>query len=419
MGSRFVVTVYWFSAFLLSALLPVGHCQWTQWRGTHRDGTVAARAIEQLPEPVMLWQREVGGGYSGPIINGEHIWVHTRMDNREVVCCLKRSDGEAVWSNSYPVPFQQDPDAGPHGEGPYSTPALADGRLFTLSITSVLSAWNAVDGSLIWRRDYAGEFNPAYPYFGASASPLVWKEICLVHFGSSGRGPADCGAMIALRVSDGKEMWRWGEDAPAIGASPVIGVIDGNEQLVFKSLENIVGLNPRTGKELWRIPFKVAMDNTIVTPLLLGNRLLTSDYETGFHAWQIQSQKASWSFKKLWRNKTVSLFMSSPVLVGGLLVGFSHYKKGQLFCLDPENGKILWRGTPRWGEHASLVAWGNQLLVFREDGSLVVGTVTRKGLQAQRRYRLGSSKMWGHPAVIKDRIIIKDRKRLVVYRISA
>jgi outer membrane protein assembly factor BamB len=280
-----------------------------------------------------------------------------------------------------------------------------------------LSVWDADTGILLWQREYSKEFEPSYPIFGMSASPLVWGNRCFVHFGGSGWEEPGKGAIVALHVSDGSEIWRWDGDSPALAASPVIAVIEGDRQLVFKAQENIVGLDPRTGKQLWRIPFKVSMDNTIVTPLVIGVRLLTSDYEKGFHAWQIQSDGEYWSVKKLWRNRAVSLFTSSPVAVKGQVVGFSHLRKGQLFGLDPSDGKVLWRGESKWGDHASLIAWGDELLVFKEDGSLVVGKVSREGLLAQLQYRLGSSRMWAHPAIVDGQIIIKDGSRLKVYRL--
>ena len=107
------------------------------------------------------------------------------------------------------------------------------------------------------------------------------------------------------------------------------------------------------------------------------------------------------------------------VFMAGLLVGFSGYRKGQIFGLDPESGQIMWRGESRWGEHASLVSWGDQLLVFLEDGSLVVGKVSRNRFQKIRKYELGRSLMWGHPAVTDNRLILKDGKRLAVFELES
>jgi outer membrane protein assembly factor BamB len=224
--------------------------------------------------------------------------------------------------------------------------------------------------------------------------------------------------MVALSVAEGRERWRWTGDSAGLGASPVVQVIGGQPHLVFKARASIVGVDPRAGRELWQIPFPVDMENTIVTPLFVGDVLVTSDYQKGMHAWRIQRKGHGWTTRELWRHREVSLFTSSPVVAGGQVIGFSEFKRGQLFGLNPRDGRVLWRGDGRWGDHASLIAWGNQVLVFREDGSLVVGDISGGRFQELRRYRLGGRLMWGHPAMVDDRIVVKDGDRLAVYRIG-
>lgn len=420
------------SRVLSAALLTVGVLvlagptdggDWPQWRGPRRTGAAGApfhttAPVERL---VRAWEREIGGGYAGPVVSAERVWVHSRQGGKEVVRALRLGDGKLLWERSYPAPFRQDDDARSHGLGPYSTPALADGRLFTFGVNAVLSAWDAETGELLWRRSSAEEFDPSFPYFGAAASPLVWRDRCFVHLGGHDRGRIDSpaeGAMVALGVSDGRELWRWDGDGPALGASPVIHEIDGRAQLVFKSKKLIVGLDPATGRELWRIPFQVPMDNTIVTPLFLGEWLVTSDYDVGLMAWRIERERAAWRPRQAWRHRNVSLFMSSPVPAGGLLVGFSHLRRGQLFVLDPDDGRVLWRGPARSGEHASLLSWRNEVLVVEEDGTLLLAEVSRAGLRPIRQYRLGQSVVWSHPAIAGDRIVFRDGTRLAVARLG-
>jgi outer membrane protein assembly factor BamB len=372
---------------------------------------------EELEE---RWAREVGSGYSGPVVVGERVWVHARDGELEVVRCLALGDGTELWSARDAVEFEQDPTAREHGLGPYATPCVVDGRLFTLGVSAILSAWAADTGEHLWRKDYSSELDPSHPYFGASASPLVWNELCFVHFGSNDGQVPDVegrGAMIALRVRDGEEVWRWEGDAPAMAASPVIQEIEGSAQLVFKSEEHIVGLDPRSGEELWLMPFVVDMDNTIVTPLFREDRLLTSDYQKGTHAYRIHSTDQTWTAEHLWRSRD-SMFMTSPVLVGDLLVGFSHQRRGQLVALDAGDGSLAWRGQPGLGEHLSLIAWGDQLLVFREDATLVVGTVTREGFSPLETYRVGSTGSWCHPAVAHGRVLVKDGDTLMCLSIG-
>ena len=223
---------------------------------------------------------------------------------------------------------------------------------------------------------------------------------------------------MAFRVSDGREMWRWAGDAPAVGASPVIGTIASQVQLVFKTMRHIAGFDPLSGKELWRIPYKVPTVNTIVTPLLIGDLLVTSDDDLGAKAWRIEREGGRWRARELWGTRDVSLFMNSPVLVAGVVMGFSQFRKGQLFLMDPARGEVVWCGPPRSGEHAAILAWGDQALVFSEDGFLAVGAVKQRAFHLLRRYRLGDSGAWAHPAVAGNRIVVKNGTRLAVYEIT-
>ena len=398
---------------------PVLSGQWPQRRGPHADGSVAGPGRSHpLPDQLSVdWIRQIGGGYSGPVVNGDRVWVHSRQGNEEVVTCFRLATGEPVWRQSYAAPFRQDDSALAHGSGPYGTPALNDGRLFTFGVTSILIAWNAATGKLLWRKNSADEFDPSFPYFGNAASPVVWEDLVFVHFGGDVRDSVEIptkSAMLGIRVTDGREVWRWTGDRPAVGATPVVTEIEGQPQLVFKTRRMIVGADPRTGRELWRIPFTVTEDNTIVTPLFLDGRLITSDSDWGIATWEFQTRDSDWVVRRRWKHRTVSTSMSTPVVAGGLLVGFSYFRKGQLFLLDPESGNVRWRGRPRSGEHASLISWGDEVLVFTEDGSLTVGKVKDESFNELKKYALGHATCWAHPAVTGSHIVYRDGDELAV-----
>ena len=395
---------------------------WTQWRGAHGDGSVSGPARSRpLPGKLpVVWERQVGGGYSGPVISGDHVWVHSRQGTNEVVTCLHLETGAPIWRQSYPVPFVQDDDALQHGLGPFATPALQDGHLLTFGITSVLIAWDAASGELLWRRDSADEFDPAFPFFGAANSPVVWEDRVFVHLGGHARrhieDPSE-GALVALRISDGGEIWRWIGDGPAVGATAALVEVEGRPHLVLKTKKLLVGVDPRTGRELWRLPYVVSQDNTIVTPLFAGGRLFTSDYDRGIEAWTIEPDGETWTIRELWTQRDASLSMSSPVVAGGSVVGFSHMRKGQLVVLDPENGEVTWQGPGRSGEHASLVSWADEVMVFTDDGSMTIGRVESHRFHRLGRHRLGEAVAWAHPAVVEPYLVYRDGDDLVVRRL--
>ena len=397
--------------------------QWPQWRGPTRDGHVRAAPRQAAwPERLSLvWEHEVGGGYAGPVGDEEYLYVHSRQGGREAVTCLRLSNGDVVWRQSYDAPFRQDRSGTAHGQGPYSTPALSGGRLFTFGVRGILIAWDAATGRRLWTKDSAWEFTHPFPAFGEALSPLVWGDLCFVHFGGHDRDRYDHyreGAMIALNVADGRERWRWTREAAPIGASPMICEFDGQPHLVFKGKRGIFGLNPRNGWQLWEIPYEVSQDNTIVTPVCAGNLLVTSDFDWGMASWRIRLVDGRGSAEQIWKHRRASLFTSTPVVVNDVLVGFSHFRRGQLFGLDPATGQVLWDGAPRSGEHASLLAWGGDLMYFREDGSIVVGPVDREAFRPRRTYAVGGDFAWTHPAVIGDRIVVRDGNRLRVYSLA-
>ena len=66
------------------------------------------------------------------------------------------------------------------------------------------------------------------------------------------------------------------------------------------------------------------------------------------------------------------MYMSSPVLVNGRVVGLSHRKRGQYFGLDPATGKVEWTSEPGQGENAAFVLADGALLVLQGDGTLLV-----------------------------------------------
>ena len=173
----------------------------------------------------------------------------------------------------------------------------------------------------------------------------------------------------------------------------MIGEIAGQPQLIFKTKKKMVGLDPRNGKELWQVPYRVSQDNTIVTPALAGETLVTSDYDAGIAAWRIEGTRV----RRIWKTREASLFMSSPVFADGLLVGLSHFRRGQLIILDPDDGRVLWSGKPRRGEYASLIRWGSDVLAFLTDGSLVVGAVSEGPAGDKTRVPHGQRRRLGAP----------------------
>jgi len=109
------------------------------------------------------------------------------------------------------------------------------------------------------------------------------------------------------------------------------------------------------------------------------------------------------------------MYMSSPILSGNLLFGFSHKNKGQFFCLDANTGKTQWVSDPRQGDNAAILQVGQKLMLLKDDGELIVAPVGAKGFEPLRRYKVADSPTWAHPLALEKGIVIKDADSLAFW----
>jgi outer membrane protein assembly factor BamB len=386
---------------------------WNQWRGPARDGRTAVTVPKKWsPKPTPIWKVAVGLGHASPLVDNGRVYVFARLDDNETVSALDLQTGKPVWSQRYQAAYTINRAAAGHGKGPKSTPILHGGRLYTLGITGVLSAFDASTGAVAWRRSFEKEFPVTAPDFGTAMSPLVDGALLIAHVGGPGKG-----ALRAFDLATGQTKWSWVEDGPAY-ASPVLLTVDGVRQIVTQTQQHIVGVDVATGKTLWSMPFETPYVQNIVTPLIYKDTVILSGLDNATFAVRPVRRGAAWTPETVWTNPDVPMYMSSPVVNGDLVFGFSHRNKGQFFALDARSGKTLWTSPPRQGENAAIIAAGDVLLLLTTDAQLIVAKATDKGWNALSSVEVASSPTWAHPILLGDRILIKDEQTLALLRVG-
>lgn len=390
-----------------STILSAQPQEWNQWRGPKRGGVVTSFTPPAAwPErPKQVWKVAAGIGHASPIVAGNRAYLFSRVGEQEVLTAYDTASGKQVWREGYDAPYQMNPAATGHGKGPKSTPVLDRGRIFTLGISGVLSAFDQATGKVIWRHDFAKEFSPSMPDFGASMSPIVDGEHLIAHVG----GPS--GAIIAFNQATGSRAWTWKADGPAY-ASPIIATFSGTRHLVTQTHSHMVGLAPSDGRELWRTPFTTDYDQNIITPVAAGGLLIYSGLSKPTIGARLVQESGSWKLQEVWRNEAVPMYMSSPVATGGVLYGLTHRNRGQFFAVDVATGRTLWTSPPRQAENAALAVAGNLLVVSTTEGELVVMRQSKQAHEVVRKYTLAESPIWAHPAFIAGGVLVRDAESL-------
>ena len=381
---------------------------WPQWRGPARDGVASAFTVPAA-WPAQLtrrWTATVGVGHASPVVAGNRVVVHTRQANREVVAAYDLDSGKQLWQDGVDAPYTMNPAATGHGPGPKSTPAIADGRVFTLGISGIFSAHDLTTGKLLWRKNAPA----APPEFGTATSPMVDGTSVIAFLGGQ-----NAGALTAMEVTKGTTKWQWTGDGPAY-SSPILATFAGTRQLIVQSQNKLVGIAATDGRLLWETPIKTPYEQNSVTPLVVGDLLLYAGLENPTIALRVQAGAGKgWTVTPAWRNDQVSMYMSSPAVSGTAVYGLSNKNRGQFFAIDSATGKTLWTTKGRDAENASIVRAGEYLLLATTNSELIVARANPARYDEVKRYTVADSAMWAHPAFAGRTIIVKDVDKLTAW----
>ncbi len=390
--------------------------EWPGWRGPQRDGhAVSFEAPESWPRELeKVWRTEVGAGYSSPVAGDGRICVHTREGDEEVASCLAADSGKLLWNVRYPAPYTKNSYAMRHGKGPNATPVMHQGKLYTLGMSGILSAIDVATARLLWRADHSARVSTKKLFCGTSASPLIDGDSVIVHVGDDVGG----GVLVAFDAATGEQRWNWQGAGPGY-ASPVAVELAGRRQIVTMTSGSVVAVDAADGRLLWQIDFEDKWNENIVTPVFHGNVLIAAGVRRGTLAYRIEQKDGAWSTGEHWARADLPLYMSSPVIEGEVLYGFSSARKGQLFALDLRTGASHWNSEGRLGMNAAVIAAGDDhIAALTTEGELIFVARTPRALKVVARYPAADSAPWAHPVFFGRRVAIKDATGLTLWRID-
>jgi outer membrane protein assembly factor BamB len=405
-----LIRVALLAAFAAPLVAQSRPADWPQWRGPNRDGVVAG-FTEPSAWPERLtrkWKVEVGIGYATPILVGNRVFMFSRQGDDEVLAAIDAGTGARIWAARYAAPFTISPAAARHEKGPKSTPTYADGRIFTLGMTNIVTAFDAATGRQLWQKPAT----PVQPLYHTAMSPLVDRGLMIVHVGGH-----DHGALTAFDVATGAIKWHWDGDGPGYG-SPVAVDVDGTRQVVVLTQEHVVGVSAATGALLWQRPFSTSYTQNAITPILYNQTVIVSGLDKGVTAFRIVTKNGGWDTETVWENSDVAMYMSNGVIVHDTLVSLSHKNSGQFFGLDARTGKALWKSPPRQATNAEISRAGDLLFVLKDDGELVVTRIGARGFEPVRTYTVADSATWAQPAISGERIFVKDTASLALWTLN-
>jgi outer membrane protein assembly factor BamB len=400
-----------FGLLTAALALAVAGADWPQFLGPKRDGTSAETGLATTwprKGPPVEWQREVGEGYSGPVVADGKLILFHRVGDEDVVECLDAATGKGLWKYAYATAYS---DALGKGDGPRSTPLIAGGKVYTLGAAGKLLCLGLARGDMVWQRDLLTDYTVPRSYFGVGTTPLLVGDLLLVNVGGKDAG------VVAVNKDTGKEAWA-ATSQGASYASPVAADIDGVRHAIFFTRQGLLGLDPANGKVRYEKRWRSRMDASVnaATPLVLGDRIfLTSSYDTGALLVKASKDKV----EELWKGDDIlSCHFGTPVHVDGYLYGFDGRQEGgtELRCVELKSGKVMWK-QEGFG-CGSIIAAQGMLLILSEGGDLVLAEATSAGYREKARATVLGKPCRAAPALSDGKLYARDGGKLVCWNLK-
>ena len=145
-----------------------------------------------------MWRRDVGAGFSGPVVADGRVILFHRILNREIVEAFDSQTGDSIWQYAYPTDYRDDFG---FDEGPRAVPVIANGAVYTFGAQGQLHAIDFETGARLWSVDTMEQFDVPKGFFGQGGSPLVEDGRVIANVGGRVAG------IVAFDQDSGEVLW--------------------------------------------------------------------------------------------------------------------------------------------------------------------------------------------------------------------
>jgi outer membrane protein assembly factor BamB len=204
---------------------------------------------------------------------------------------------------------------------------------------------------------------------------------------------------VALDKKTGKVAWFSGTEKS--GYTTPVPLKIGNDAVVVMAVKaDVVAVRVQDGKELWRFPWKTQYDVNAADPVLAGDKVfISSGYGHGAALFDVGAKPP----KQIWFNKNMRSHFNGCVLWLGHLYGVD---ESQLRCLDLATGDVKW--TDKASGKGSLILADGKLVVLSEKGELLVAEASPNEFKPTARAQVLTGKCWTAPTLANGRIYCRN-----------
>ena len=400
---------------------------WPQFRGPGGLGIGIARGLptEWNATKNVAWKTRLPGpGASSPVVFGGRIFLTSytgfAVDENEPgnpddlkyhLVCIDRSSGRVLWEKSLksdgPLPAYKG-QITLHGYAA-STPAVDADAIYTFFGTTGVIAWKH-DGTKLWTT----KVGDGTHVWGSANSPLIAGDVIIIN------ASVESKSIVGLDRKTGKELWRQ-PGMEMTWNSPLLVPVGTKREAVVSVKNRLKAFDPANGEPLWDCagiedyvcPSIVAQNGVVFA---IGARKSAAIAVRAGGKGDVTESHTVW---RLDRGSNVS----SPVVFENHLY-WADEKGRRVFCADAKTGKLVYeealpaiQGTAGRGEGARIyaspvVADGNVFYLNRSGTTFVIKAAPSFKLVAQNHIDNDKGRFNASPAVHKNQLLIRSDETL-------
>jgi outer membrane protein assembly factor BamB len=409
-------------ALLLAAwTCTVSADDWPEFRGPTKDGLSRARGlpVEWSADKNVVWKTPLPGkAWSSPIVAGDRIYLTNAVaasnendphDTRSLrVLALEAATGKVIWDTEIFSVTDPVGAGGSHHKNSFAspTPVYENGRIYA-HFGQFGTACVDDQGKVLWKT----QENAYRPQHGNGGCPVIVGDLVVF----------DCDAMqdpfiCALDKGTGQVRWKVPRVTDAKKTfsfcTPIVIEVNGVKQLISPGSNEVSGLNPTDGSEIWRVRY----DGYSVVPRpVYGHGMIFMS--TGFDrataiAIRPDGKGDITDTNVVWRVDKQAPHTPSMLLVGDDL--YMVADKGIVSCLNARTGEPYWQERVAGPCSSSPVYADGRIYVQDERGQGFV-------LAASHQFQLLATNNLGEPTLASYAVSGKNfiiRTQNAVYSIG-
>ena len=382
---------------------PGAERQWPRLRGPSGQGAAVESdfPLTWSATENIAWKTPLPGrGNSSPVVWDDKIVLTSASEDgaERLLLCYARADGRPLWQRHAPQPSTVE---NLYWKNSYasSTPVTDGERIIAFFGNSGLVCYD-FEGKLQWQHSL-GEFVTMH---GPGTSPVLYKEK-MIFLQDQNRGES---VFVALDKRTGELIWQQHRENNMCWSTPVIVRAGDRDELVYNGSHYVVGYDPDTGEELWRV---AGSSREAIPMIVVGGGLLYSTSGRNGPTFAIRPGGSGdvTETHVHWKASRGGPHVPSPAYFEDRL--FIVNDTGIMTCLDARDGSLKWQNRLRGRFSMSPVEAGGRLILTSEAGLTYVLRAADK-LDVLAENDLGEPNL-ATPAVLGGRVYFRTASNLV------